>query len=29
LMVRNYKFSNMIAVGQTPQIEEIWENILG
>lgn len=29
LMVRNYKFSNMIAVGQTPQIEEIWKNILG
>lgn len=27
LMVRNYKFSNIIAVGQTPQIEEIWEKI--
>ena len=27
LMVRNYKFSNIIAVGQTPEIEEIWENI--
>lgn len=27
LMVRNYKFSNMIAVGQTPQIEEIWSKI--
>ena len=27
LMVRNYKFSNIIAVGQTPQIEEIWSNI--
>ena len=27
-MVRNYKFSNIIAVGQTPQIEEIWEGII-
>jgi len=27
LMVRNYKFSNIIAVGQTPQIEELWESI--
>jgi len=27
VMVRNYKFSNIIAVGQTPQIEEIWGNI--
>jgi hypothetical protein len=27
LMVRNYKFSNVIAVGKTPQIEEIWANI--
>ena len=27
VMVRNYKFSNIIAVGQTPQIEEIWSNI--
>jgi hypothetical protein len=27
LMVRNYKFSNIIAVGQTTQIEEIWSNI--
>jgi len=26
-MVRNYKFSNIIAVGQTPEIEKIWENI--
>lgn len=29
LMVRNYKFSNMLAVGQTPQIEEIWKNLIG
>jgi len=28
LMVRNFKFSNVIAVGQTPQIEEIWEGII-
>jgi hypothetical protein len=28
LMVRNYKFSNMLAVGQTPQIEEIWKNLI-
>ena len=27
LMVRNYKFSNIIMVGQTPQIEEFWNNI--
>jgi hypothetical protein len=27
VIVRNYKFSNIIAVGQTPQIEEIWSNI--
>ena len=27
LMVRNYKFSNVIAVGKTPQIEEVWANI--
>lgn len=27
LMVRNYKFSNVVAVGKTPQIEEIWANI--
>ena len=27
VMVRNYKFSNIIAVGMTPQIEEIWANI--
>ena len=27
LMVRNYKFSNIVAVGQTPQIEEMWSNI--
>ena len=27
VMVRNYKFSNVIAVGTTPEIEEIWEGI--
>ena len=27
VMVRNYKFSNIVEVGQTPQIEEIWANI--
>ena len=27
VMVRNYKFSNLIAVGTTPQIEEIWQSI--
>lgn len=27
LMVRNYKFSNIVEVGQTPQIEELWNNI--
>lgn len=27
LQVRNYKFSNVIAVGKTPQIEEMWANI--
>jgi len=27
VMVRNYKFSNIVAVGQTPQIEEMWANI--
>jgi hypothetical protein len=27
VMVRNYKFSNIIAVGQTPEVEEIWANI--
>lgn len=27
VMVRNYKFSNIIAVGQTPQIDEMWANI--
>ena len=27
VMVRNYKFSNIVAVGQTPQIEEMWVNI--
>lgn len=27
LMVRNYKFSNIIAVGTTPQVEEVWKNI--
>lgn len=25
LMVRNYKFSNMVAVGQTPYIEDVWK----
>jgi hypothetical protein len=25
--VRNYKFSNIIAVGTTPEIEEVWANI--
>lgn len=27
VMVRNYKFSNVIAVGKTPQLEEVWESI--
>ena len=27
VMVRNYKFSNIVAVGQTPDIEEMWANI--
>ena len=27
VMVRNYKFSNIIAVGTTPEIEEVWTNI--
>lgn len=27
LMTRNYKFSNIIAVGTTPEVEEIWKNI--
>ena len=27
VMVRNYKFSNIIEVGTTPQIEEIWNEI--
>lgn len=27
IMVRNYKFSNVIFVGQTPKIEEFWANI--
>ena len=27
VMVRNYKFSNIVAVGQTPEIEEMWANI--
>jgi hypothetical protein len=27
VQVRNYKFSNVIAVGKTPQIEEMWANI--
>lgn len=27
VMVRNYKFSNIIAVGMTPEIEEIWASI--
>lgn len=27
VMVRNYKFSNIVAVGQTPEIEEMWESI--
>jgi len=25
--VRNYKFSNIIAVGTTPEIEKVWANI--
>lgn len=25
--VRNYKFSNIIAVGTTPEIEEVWSSI--
>ena len=28
LMVRNYKFSNIIAVGQTPEVEKIWDAII-
>lgn len=28
LMVRNYKFSNIIAIDKTPQIEEVWEKVL-
>jgi hypothetical protein len=27
LQVRNYKFSNIIAVGTTPEVEEIWSKI--
>lgn len=27
LMVRNYKFSNIIAVGKTPQVEDVWDSI--
>lgn len=27
LMVRNYKFSNIIAVGTTPEVDEIWSKI--
>lgn len=27
VMVRNYKFSNIVAVGQTPEIEEMWASI--
>ncbi len=27
VMVRNYKFSNIIAVGKTPEVEEIWDAI--
>lgn len=27
VMVRNFKFSNIIAVGTTPKIEEIWASI--
>lgn len=27
VMVRNYKFSNIVAVGLTPEIEEMWANI--
>lgn len=27
LMVRNYKFSNIIAIDKTPQIEDVWEKI--
>lgn len=28
LMVRNYKFSNIIAIDKTPQIEEVWKKVL-
>ena len=27
LQVRNYKFSNIVKVGKTPQIEEMWASI--
>ncbi len=27
LMVRNYKFANIIAVGTTPEVEDIWSKI--
>ena len=27
LMVRNYKFSNIIAIDKTPQIEELWKMV--
>ena len=27
LQVRNYKFSNIVAVGKTPQLEKIWASI--
>lgn len=27
LMVRNYKFSNIVAVGTTPEVEEVWQMI--
>ena len=27
IQVRNYKFTNIIAVGKTPMIEEMWASI--
>jgi len=27
IMVRNYKFSNIVSVGTTPQVEEFWQSI--
>jgi len=27
IMVRNYKFSNIVSVGTTPQVEKFWQSI--